>query len=120
MSIFNELIKDIMDDFLVFGDSFNTCHNNLDRVISSCEETNLILSWEKCHFMVQENFPPPLSVKAVRSILGHACFYRSFIKDFSKITRHLTKLLEKDTPFDFSNDYVQAFNMLKNKLTNAL
>lgn len=42
-----------MDDFSIFGDSFKECLNNLDLVLKRCEETNLVLNWEKCHFMVQ-------------------------------------------------------------------
>ena len=58
MAIFSDLVEDIMevfmDDFLVFGDSFDLCLANFDRVLKRCEETNLVLNWEKCHFMVEE------------------------------------------------------------------
>nr|GFB11506.1 hypothetical protein [Tanacetum cinerariifolium] len=63
--------------------------------------------------------PPPTNVKAVRIFLGHAGFYRRFIKDFSKIFRPMTKLLEKDAVFDFSKECIEAFELLKEKLTNA-
>ena len=43
-----------MDDFSVYGTSFDDCLSNLDRVLQRCEETNLVLNWEKCHFMVNE------------------------------------------------------------------
>ena len=147
MAIFDDLVEDIMevfmDDFSVFGDSFDLCLLNLKRVLQRCEETNLVLNWEKCHFMVQEGIvlghrishkgievdkakieiieklPPPTSVKAIRSFVGHAGFYRRFIKDFSKISRPLTKLLEKDVPFNFDQDCLNAFNALKEKLMNA-
>ncbi|GJR86805.1 reverse transcriptase domain-containing protein [Tanacetum coccineum] len=56
---------------------------------------------------------------AVRSFLGHARFYRRFIKDFSKISRSMTKLLEKDAVFDFNKECIEAFESLKEKLTNA-
>nr|GEW45381.1 hypothetical protein [Tanacetum cinerariifolium] len=59
------------------------------------------------------------NVKGVRSFLGHAGFYRRFIKDFSKIARPMTQLLIKDAKFVFSNECMQAFNILKNKLTSA-
>ena len=67
-----------------------------------------------------EKLPPIALVKAVRSFLGHVGFYKRFIKDFSKIARPLTKLLEKDVPFAFSHKCLSAFNTLKEKLTNAL
>nr|GEY36526.1 reverse transcriptase domain-containing protein [Tanacetum cinerariifolium] len=63
--------------------------------------------------------PHPTTVKGVRSFLGHAGFYRRFIQDFSKITRPMTHLLEKETPFIFSTECIDAFNTLKKKLTEA-
>ncbi len=42
-----------MDD-LVFGHSFDLCLNNLSLVLQRCQDTNLVLNWEKYHFMVQE------------------------------------------------------------------
>nr|GEV94511.1 reverse transcriptase domain-containing protein [Tanacetum cinerariifolium] len=59
-------------------------------------------------------------VKGVRSFLGHAGFYRHFNQDFSKIARPMTHLLEKETPFVFSKECIDAFNTLKKKLTEAL
>ncbi|GJX45928.1 DNA-directed DNA polymerase [Tanacetum coccineum] len=63
-AIFHELIEDrmevFMDDFSVFGSSFNHCLKNLEKMLKRCEETNLVLNWEKCHFMVKEGI-----------ILGH-------------------------------------------------
>nr|GEU62095.1 reverse transcriptase domain-containing protein [Tanacetum cinerariifolium] len=63
--------------------------------------------------------PHPTTVKGIRSFLGHAGFYRRFIKDFLKIARPMTRLLEKDTPFIFSQGCVDAFQTLKRKLTEA-
>nr|GEU29075.1 retrovirus-related Pol polyprotein from transposon 17.6 [Tanacetum cinerariifolium] len=63
--------------------------------------------------------PYPTNVKGVRSLLGHVGFYQRFIKDFSKIARPMTQLLMKDSKFIFSNECMQAFNILKNKLTSA-
>nr|GEU40491.1 hypothetical protein [Tanacetum cinerariifolium] len=64
--------------------------------------------------------PHPTMVKGVRSFLGHADFYRRFIQDFSKIARPMTHLLEKETPFVFSKDCIDAFETPKKKLTEAL
>ncbi|GKD54475.1 reverse transcriptase domain-containing protein [Tanacetum coccineum] len=63
--------------------------------------------------------PPPTNIKGVRSFLGHAGFYQRFIKDFSKIARPITKLLEKDTLFEFNDECQKAFELLKEKLTCA-
>ncbi|GJR04320.1 reverse transcriptase domain-containing protein [Tanacetum coccineum] len=147
MAIFHDMIEEtievFMDDFLVFGDSFSLCLSHLDKMLKRCEDTNLVLNWEKCHFMVKEGIvlghkisksgievdkakvdviaklPHPTSVKGIRSFLGHAGFYRRFIQDFSKIARPMTHLLEKDTPFIFSKECVESFNILKKKLTEA-
>ena len=148
MSIFSDMAEDFMeifmDDFSVFGTSFDICLINLNKVLQRCEETNLVLNWEKCHFMVREGIvlghkispngievdrakveiieklPPPNSIRAIRSFLGHAGFYRRFIKDFSKISKPLSNLLVKDTPFVFSKECEQAFETLKHALVNAL
>ncbi|GJV25857.1 reverse transcriptase domain-containing protein [Tanacetum coccineum] len=146
-AIFHDMIEKtmevFMDDFLVFGDNFSKCLDNLDKMLNRCEETNLVLNWEKCHFMVKEGIvlghkisksglevdrakveviaklPYPTTVKGVRSFLGHAGFYRRFIQDFSKIARPMTHLLEKETPFVFSDECKQAFNDLRKKLIES-
>ncbi|GJV89531.1 reverse transcriptase domain-containing protein [Tanacetum coccineum] len=147
MAIFHDMIEKtmevFMDDFLVFGDSFSSCLANLDKMLKRCEDTKLALNWEKSHFMVKEGIvlghkisrkgievdkakvdvisklPYPTTVKGIRSFLGHAKFYQRFIKDFSKISRPMTHLLEKNTPFIFSEDCILAFQTLKKKLTEA-
>ena len=146
-AIFSDLIENIMeifmDDFSVYGTSFDNCLKNLSKVLQRCHDMNLVLNWEKCHFMVNEGIvlghliskkgievdkakievieklPPPTSVKEVRSFLGHAGFYRRFIKDFSKITKPLTNLLIKDATFDFNQECLDAFCRLKKTLISA-
>jgi hypothetical protein len=66
-----------------------------------------------------EKMPCSSDVKGIRSILGHASFYRRFIKDFSKISKPLTNLLQKDVPFFFDDDCKEAFETLKKALTTA-
>ncbi|KAI3749744.1 hypothetical protein L2E82_20360 [Cichorium intybus] len=147
MAIFSDMVGEsleiFMDDFSIFGSSFDNCLKQLEKVLKRCTESNLILSWEKSHFMVKEGIvlghvvsergfevdrakvqiistlPPPSSVKGIRSFLGHAGFYRRFIKDFSTISKPLCKLLLKDAPFIFDNDCQEAFTILKHKLTEA-
>ena len=74
---------------------------------------------DKAKIDVITKLPPPTNVKIVRSFLGHVGFYRHFIKDFSKIARPMTKLLEKDYVFDFNADCIKAFETLKSQLTSA-
>ena len=66
-----------------------------------------------------EKLPPLANVKGIRSFLGHAGFYRRFIKDFSKIIKPLCNLLEKDVVFLFDDDYCKAFELIKEKLISA-
>ena len=62
---------------------------------------------------------PPTTVKGIRSFLGHAGFYRRFIRDFSKIARPLCSLLEKDTKFNFNATYQSSFEGIKSRLVKA-
>nr|GEY81943.1 reverse transcriptase domain-containing protein [Tanacetum cinerariifolium] len=74
---------------------------------------------DKAKVDVITKLPNPTTIKGIRSFLGHAGFYRRFIKDLSKIARLMTRLLDKDTPFHFSKECVEAFQTLKRKLTEA-
>nr|GFC86010.1 DNA-directed DNA polymerase [Tanacetum cinerariifolium] len=68
---------------------------------------------DKAKVDVIAKLPHPTTVKGIRNFLGHAGFYGQFIKVFSKIARPMTRLLEKDTPFFFSKECVEAFQTLK-------
>nr|GEW84393.1 reverse transcriptase domain-containing protein [Tanacetum cinerariifolium] len=145
MAIFHDMIEKsmevFMDDFSIFGNSFETCLSYLEKILNRCEDTNLCLNLEKSHFMVKEGIvlghkisknmievdkakvnviaklPHLTTVKGIRSFLGHAGFYQRFIQDFLKIARPMTRLLEKDTPFFFSTECIEAFQTLKKKFT---
>ena len=147
MSIFSDLAEEVMeifiDDFTVYGSSFENCLHNLGTILQKCQDKNLALNWEKCHFMVTEgivlghmistiglevdqakvsiirNLMPPTTVKGIRSFLGHAGFYRRFIREFSKIARPLCRLLEKDTKFNFNESYQIFFEEIKSILVEA-
>ncbi|GJY28712.1 reverse transcriptase domain-containing protein [Tanacetum coccineum] len=124
LAIFHDMIEEsvkvFMDDFSVFGDSFDKCLNNLDKMLQRCKDAHLVPNWEKCHFMVKEGIvlghkvssaglevdkakidvisklPHPTNIKGVRSFLGHA-----------------------DTPFEFNDECQKAFEISKEKLTCA-
>ena len=74
---------------------------------------------DKAKIDVIEKLPPPINVKGVRSFLWHVWFYRRFIKDFSKIAKPLSNLLNRDVVFLFDEDYLKAFNTLKTSLVST-
>ncbi|XP_042394223.1 uncharacterized protein LOC121985044 [Zingiber officinale] len=147
VSIFGDLLEHcmevFMDDFSVYGSSFDACLENLSRVLSRCIDTDLVLNFEKCHFMVEHgivlghivsrkgievdpakvsaisSLSYPACVREVRAFLGHAGFYRRFIRDFSKIALPLSQLLQKDVLFDFDQRCREGFDRLKEALTLA-
>nr|GEZ42122.1 reverse transcriptase domain-containing protein [Tanacetum cinerariifolium] len=85
MSIFHDMIEKtievFMDDFSVFEDSFSSCLTNLDKMLNRCEETNLILNWEKCHFMCREGI-----------VLGDTfCLFQKCIDAFNTLKKKLTE-----------------------------
>ncbi|MCI06339.1 hypothetical protein A2U01_0027398, partial [Trifolium medium] len=108
MTLFSDLIESalevFMDDFSVFGESFQECLDNLELVLIRCQESNLVLNWKKCHFMVNEEIvlahriskkglevevieklPPATNIKGIRSFLGHAGFSRRRDRVFHSI-----------------------------------
>ncbi|GJT23705.1 reverse transcriptase domain-containing protein [Tanacetum coccineum] len=125
LAIFQDMILEsvevFMDDFSVLGNSFDTCLNNLNKMLQHCKDAHLVLNWEKCHFMVKEGI-----------VLGHNVSSAGLEVDQAKIdviskipppnnikARPITKLLEKDTPFEFDDECQTAFKLLKEKLTCA-
>ena len=77
-AIFLDMVKRkievFMDDFSVVGTSFDNCLANLELILVRCEETNLVLNWEKCHFMVKEGI-----------VLGHKISEKGIEVDKAKI-----------------------------------
>ncbi|KAL1555016.1 hypothetical protein AAHA92_15505 [Salvia divinorum] len=78
MSIFSDLLEEcieiFMDDFTVYGDTFEKCLHNLDLVLERCQRKNLVLNFEKCHFMVTEGI-----------VLGHVVSERSIQVNQAKV-----------------------------------
>ena len=147
MAIFLDMLEKsievVMDYFFVIGSTLNNCLHNLNLVLKRCMETNLVLNWERCHFMVREDIvlghhifgrgievdrdkieiidklPPPTSIKGICSFLGHTGFNRRFIQDFSKVLKPLSSLLMQGVPFEFNDSRMKAFELLKKKLNSA-
>ncbi|CAM8956968.1 unnamed protein product [Rhodiola kirilowii] len=146
-SIFSDMIGTLIEvfmyDFTVHGGTFDDCLKNLSSVLERCVEMNLVLNYEKCHFMVThglvlghivskegievdkakidviKTLPYPSTVRDIKSFLGHAGFYRRFIKDFSKRALPLSRLLQKEVPFEFDDTCKNAFDELKQALTTT-
>ena len=132
-----------MDDFSIYGETFQEALDNLEKVLKRCQEANLALSHEKCRMMftkgvvlghiisqagievdpakisVISNLSPPKNQKEVRIFLGHAGYYRRFIKDFTKLAAPLFKLLVKDVNFIWEDSCQKAFEDLKLKLSET-
>nr|GEZ52067.1 reverse transcriptase domain-containing protein [Tanacetum cinerariifolium] len=118
MAIFPDMIKKTME---VFMDDFSEKRHFMvkEDIVLGHKKFNNGIEVDKAKVDVIAKLPHPTTVKGICSFLGHADFYRRFIQDFLKIARPMTSLLEKDTPFLFSKEYVKAFQTLKRKLTEA-
>ena len=137
MKIFSDFIREsmevFMDNFSVFGPSFDACLEHLMRILDVCVKKYLVLSWEKSHFMVREgivigdlvsskglevdkakveviqDLALPKSIRELRSFFGHVGFYHRFIKDFAKVSKPLTSLLCKENGFIIEDEGKHAF-----------
>ena len=147
MAIFSDFIGEsmevFMDDFSVFGPSFDACLEHLTQILDVCVKKCLVLSWEKSHFMVREgivlrhlvsskglevdkakveviqDLALPTSIRELRSFLGHVGFYSRFIQDFAKVSKPLTSLLCKEKDFIIEEEGKHAFMQLKQALVKA-
>ncbi|XP_027099229.2 uncharacterized protein [Coffea arabica] len=110
ISIFSEyverIIEVVMDDFSVYGDSFDDCLDNLTLILKRCIETNLVLNWEKCHFMVEHGI-----------VLGHVVSSRGIEVDKAKIDV-ISALPYPDVSFEFNEECKEEFEKLKKLLTS--
>ncbi|GJQ96740.1 reverse transcriptase domain-containing protein [Tanacetum coccineum] len=116
MAIFHDMIEKtmevFMDDFSVFGNSFENCLSRVDKMLQRCEDTNLCLNWEKSHFMVKEGI-----------VLGHKISKKGIEVDKAKIDV-IAKLPHPTTVKEFgvflvTPECIEAFQTLKKKLTEA-
>ncbi|GKD55243.1 reverse transcriptase domain-containing protein [Tanacetum coccineum] len=118
MAIFHDMIEETME---VFMDDFSEKSYFMvkEGIVLGHKISKSGIEVDRAKVDVIAKLPHSTSVKGVPSFLGHARFYRRFIQDFSKIARPMTHLLEKETPFFFSKECIEAFNILKKKLTEA-
>ncbi|GJU45568.1 reverse transcriptase domain-containing protein [Tanacetum coccineum] len=93
MAIFHDMIEEtmevFMDDFSVFRDSFSSCLSHLDKMLKRCEDTNLVLNWEKCHFMVKEGIILGHKISKFRievvDVIALTIPYPTYVKGISKV-----------------------------------
>jgi hypothetical protein len=132
-----------MDDFTVYGNTYQEALDNLEKFLIRCQEMNLYLSHEKCKMLLIEGvvlgnhvsskgikvdpakieviviIPPPKTQKEVRSVLRHARYYRQFIENFTKIVSPMFGLLIKDVDFVWIEQCQTAFETMKDKFCMA-
>jgi hypothetical protein len=140
-AIFIDYIEKIMevsmDNFYVYGTSFDNCLFNLNKVLRRCRDQYLVFNWEMCHFMVTEGvvlghrisgrgievdraevdaiekLPYPRDIRGIRSFLGHVVFYGRFIKDFSNVSKPMTNLLQKISIFPLMMILLNLLKLLR-------
>nr|GEY23056.1 reverse transcriptase domain-containing protein [Tanacetum cinerariifolium] len=118
MALFHDMIEKMME---VFMEDFSEKYHFMvkEGIVLGHKISKNGIEVDKAKVDVIAKLPHPTTVKGIRSFLRHASFYRRFIQDFSKIARPMTRLFEKDTPFFFSKECIEAFQALKRKLTKA-
>jgi hypothetical protein len=147
LGIFVDLIHDCvevyMDDFTVYGNTYQESLDNLNKLLIICQEMNLSLSHEKCKMLLTEGvvlgnhvssegikvdpakfevivkLPPPKTQKEVRIFLGHARYYQRFIENFKNIVAQMFRFLTKDIDFFWTDQCQTTFETLKDKLYAA-
>ena len=143
LGIQNERCLVYMDDIIIYSPTIHDHMSRLTEVFERLRKANLKIQPDKCEFLRKEvaylghlitkdgvkpnpmkvdailNFPQPKNQKEIQSFLGLAGYYRRFIPNFSKISKPLTKLLQKDIPFNFDSDCTNSFQNLKQTLTTT-
>ncbi|GJS77119.1 reverse transcriptase domain-containing protein [Tanacetum coccineum] len=113
MAIFHDMIEKtmevFMDDFSIFGDNFDSCLSNLERMLKRCEDTNLVLNWEKCHFMCKEGIVLGHKISKsgievdrakvdVIAKLPHPTTVKGIVSNIRNLKRSLSKFTDLDCP----------------------
>jgi RNase H-like domain found in reverse transcriptase/Reverse transcriptase (RNA-dependent DNA polymerase) len=146
--LFDDLIRAgkiviYMDDILIFSSNLEEHRQTVKQVLQRLIDNDLYLKPEKCFFEKESieylgmiisynqvhmdpakvaaitEWPMPKTIKDVQSFLGFSNFYHHFILDFSKLSKPLTELTRKDTPFSWTSEQQTAFNTLKHRFTTT-
>jgi hypothetical protein len=143
MEYLDKFIVVFINGILIFSKTEDEHKRNLRLVLEELRSTQLYAKFSKCEFWLTEvaflghvisaggvsvdpskvkdvlNWMPPMNVSEIRSFLGLAGYYRRFIQDFSKIAKPMTKLLEKNKDFEWTEEWQASFHELKEHLTSA-
>jgi hypothetical protein len=143
MEYLDKFVVVFIDDIILFSKTEEEHENHLRMVLEKLRSNQLYAKFSKCEFWLTEvaflghvistggilvdpskvkdvlNWMPPTNALKIWSFLGLAGYYRRFIKDFSKITKPMTRLLEKNKDFDWTEEYQVSFEELKKRLTST-
>jgi hypothetical protein len=144
MEYLDKFVVVFIDDILIFSKMEEKHEKHLRMVLEKLRSNQLYAKFSKCEFCLTEvtflghvisagrvsvdpskvkdvlNWMPPMNASEIQSFLGLAGYYRRFIKDFSKIAKPMTRLLEKTKDFDWTEECQASFEELKKRLTSAL
>jgi hypothetical protein len=143
MEYLDKFVIVFIDDILIFPKMVEEHEEHLRMVLDKLRSNQLYAKFSKCEFWLTEvtflghvisaggvsvdpgkvkdvlNWMPPTTVLEIWSFLGLAGYYRRFIKDFSKIAKPMTKLLEKNKAFEWTTECQASFEELRKRITSA-
>jgi hypothetical protein len=143
MEYLDKFVVVFIDDILIFSKMEEEHEKHLRMVLEKLRSNQLYIKFSKCEFWLTKvtflgrvisvggvsvdtckvndvlNWMPPTNASKIRSFLGLVGYYHRFIKDFSKIAKPMTRLLEKNKDFDWTEECQASFEELKKRLTSA-
>jgi hypothetical protein len=143
MKYLNKFVVVFIDGILIFSKMEEEHEKHLRMVLEKLRSNQLYAKFSKCEFWLTKvaflghvistrgisvdpskvkdvlNWMSPMNASEIRSFLGLAVYYRRFINDFSKIAKPMTRLLEKNKDFDWTEECLASFEELKKRLTSA-
>nr|BAH80025.1 putative retrotransposon protein [Oryza sativa Indica Group] len=143
MEYLDKFVVVFIDDILIYSKTKEEHEEHLRLALEKLREHQLYAKFSKCEFWLSEvkflghvissggvavdpsnvesvlSWKQPKTVSEVRSFLGLAGYYRRFIENFSKIARPMTRLLQKDGKYKWTEDCERSFQELKKRLVSA-
>jgi hypothetical protein len=141
MEYLDKFVVVFIDDILIFSNTEEEHEKHLRMVLEKLRSNQLYAKFSKCEFWITKvaflrhvisaggvsidpskvkdvlHWMPPMNASEIQSFLGLAGYHRRFIKDFSKIAKPMTRLLEKNKDFDWTKECRASFEELKKRLT---